>query len=189
MAEPRIVEFIPSSKHGNLTALDIDAPPDRVWSALHEIRLADCRLTTALLAVRSIPVRIRRRGALDAAVPRQTPAIEAMAGSRFGILHEEAGSELVIGVIGQFWRLSGGHDASFEGAKGFLAFDTSGYVKVAMDFRIEATATGTRLSTETRCVSTDPATARTFGRYWKVIGIGSKAIRIDLLRAVRRSVS
>ena len=40
--------------------------------------------------------------------------------------------------------------------------------------------------TRTRNRATDEATGRRFRWYWLLIGAGSKAIRLDVLRAVRR---
>jgi RNA polymerase sigma-70 factor, ECF subfamily len=56
----------------------------------------------------------------------------------------------------------------------------------AIDFELESHEPRTRLSTRTRNRATDEATARRFHRYWLLIGPGSKAIRLDILRAVRR---
>ena len=89
-------------------------------------------------------------------------------------------------MIGQFWRLGGGADVSFEDAAEFVAFDQPGYVKVALNFSVQPSPSGSTLTTETRCRTTDPATARRFGLYWSLIGWGSKLIRWEMLTVVRR---
>jgi hypothetical protein len=53
-----------------------------------------------------------------------------------------------------------------------------------MEFRVEPTAAGTRLSTETRVTATDPRTRRLFAAYWFFIRPGSSAIRREVLRVV-----
>ena len=93
---------------------------------------------------------------------------------------------LVLGIVGQFWKLSGGDDIEIGGADDFEAFDEPGYVKSAVDFVVEPTTTGARLSTETRNTTTDEVAARNFGRYWALVGWGSKLTRKDMLRAVKR---
>jgi hypothetical protein len=56
----------------------------------------------------------------------------------------------------------------------------------AIDFELERHGAGTRVTTRTRNRTTDAATARRFRWYWLLIGAGSKAIRLDILHAVRR---
>ena len=51
-----------------------------------------------------------------------------------------------------------------------------------MEFRVEPTAAGTRLSTETRVAATDPRTRQLFAAYWFFIRPASSAIRRELLR-------
>lgn len=177
------------SEHGNSTAIDIGAPPQVAWRALHELRLRDLRLTAALSAVRSAPGRMLRRGALDSASGDDLPLLESMRRGRMTILANEPEGYLALGLIGQFWKLDGGTDVNVEDTAGFIAFDSPGYVKALIDFRATETAAGCRLVTDTHCWSTDEAAAKLFRRYWLLIGWGSKAIRWDLLRATRRRAS
>ena len=51
---------------------------------------------------------------------------------------------------------------------------------------IVAEGAGSRLSTETRVVTTDAATRRTFARYWLVVRTGSGLIRREMLRELKR---
>jgi hypothetical protein len=137
--------------------------------------------------VRSLPARVLKRGTLRAArTDTSPPMLEAMAGSRFVELCREPESILTLGIVGQFWRLTGGDDAGIDDAAAFVSFDQPGFVKSAIDFELERRGSGTRLTTRTRNRPTDETTARRFRRYWLLIGPGSKAIRLDMLRAVRR---
>ena len=168
---------------GNQTTLDVAAPPAVVWAALHQLRLNDCRTSRVLLALRALPGRLTQRGAYGPATSVATATdvgvLESMTRDRFITLDQIPGEEIVLGVIGQFWRLNGGTDAPVGDVSEFVAFNETGFVKVAANFSVEATTTGSRLSTETRCVATDPATARRFALYWALIGWGSKLIRWD----------
>ena len=109
-----------------------------------------------------------------------------MSTSRFFELHREPEAILTLGIVGQFWKLDGGDDAKVRTADEFVAFDRPGFVVSAIDFELERRGTGTRVTTRTRNRATDEATARRFRWYWMLIGAGSKAIRLDVLRAVRR---
>jgi hypothetical protein len=109
---------------------------------------------------------------------------------RFGftILGQDAGRELVVGAIGQPWRLVGGRSVAVAGGEDFAAFDLAGYAKMAANFRLASIAgdRAIRLSTETRVACTDAASARRFARYWWLIRPASGAIRRSWLAAIKR---
>ena len=63
--------------------------------------------------------------------------------------------------------------------------DQPGYAKAAMSFLVRAEGTGSRLITETRIHTTDPASGRSFRRYWRLVRPGSGLIRRSWLAAVR----
>ena len=182
--------YVRDSEQGNSTRVQVAASPALVWAALHHDRLNDCRTARALAAVRSLPARLSRSGAFGSvesvATATDVPLLESMRRDRFLPLDEVAGEEIVLGLIGQFWKLNGGTDAPVANAAEFVAFDQPGYIKIAVNFRVQATPAGCTLSTETRCRATDPAAARRFALYWALIGWGSKLIRWEILVAVRR---
>lgn len=181
-------DFVPDAATGSTTVIDIAAGPHAVWRALYEVRLGDLPLTTTLLAVRALPALLRRRGALQ--VHRDDLAtravVAAMTAGRFTILYREPGRALTMGIVGQFWRLAGGTDVPVRDPTAFVAFREPGYVKTAIDVILEPHPGGCLLSTRTRSRGTDAAAERRFRRYWRLVGPGSKLIRIELLRAVRR---
>jgi hypothetical protein len=178
-------EFVPGASSGNSTAIDIAASPGVVWRAIEELRFEDLRATGLLIGVRSLPARILNRGSLRS---RRValPVIEAMVASRFVELCREPEVILTLGIVGQFWKLTGGDDAEVRSAEAFVSFERPGFVKSAIDFELDRRERGTRLTTRTCNRATDETTARRFRRYWLLIGPGSKAIRVDILRAVRR---
>jgi hypothetical protein len=60
-------------------------------------------------------------------------------------------------------------------------------VKAAWNLRVVDSAPGkSRVTTETRVLSFGPSARRKFRLYWGVIGPFSGAIRVGLLRGVRR---
>ena len=189
---PRSLDrYIPQSEHGNRTSVSIDAAPAVVWDALQQVKLSDCRTSQLLLGIRLLPGRLFRHrtdhATRDSGRPEAgVPLLDSLISWRFSVLEEVPGEEIVLGVIGQFWRLRGGTDAPIAGGDEFVAFDQPGYVKAAINFRLEATSTGSLLTTETCTVATDAARARKFSVYWAFVGWGSKLIRRDMLAAVRR---
>jgi hypothetical protein len=101
----------------------------------------------------------------------------------FGVLREEPPGLLVLGTMGQPWRLRGAELRAPAGPAEFAAFDEPGFVRVAMSFELSGR---TRLATETRVSPTDARAAKAFGRYWAFVRPGSDLIRLDVLRAIRR---
>ena len=69
-------------------------------------------------------------------------------------------------------------------AAALRAWSQPGWIKVGMEFRLEATPAGTLLRTETRVLAMDPRTRRVFAAYWFFIRAGSGAIRREVLRVV-----
>jgi hypothetical protein len=179
-------EFVPGATSGNSTAIDIAASATVVWQAIEELRFEDLRATRLLTGVRSLPARMLNRGTLRSGRAAPTPVIEAMVASRFVELCREPEAILTLGIVGQFWKLTGGDDAEVHSAEAFVSFEQPGFVKSAIDFELEHRERETRLTTRTCNRATDETTARRFHRYWLLIGPGSKAIRVDILRAVRR---
>jgi DNA-binding transcriptional regulator LsrR (DeoR family) len=82
----------------------------------------------------------------------------------------------------------GGRGIAVGGGEDFAAFDQAGYAKMAANFRLVPLAGGRaiQLSTETRVVCTDAASARRFARYWWLIRPASGAIRRSWLAAIKR---
>lgn len=160
-------EFVPAATSGNTTEIDIAAPPGVVWQVMEELRFADLRATRVLMGIRSLPARVLNRGSLrPGRVDTTASVFDAMATGRFVVLCREAEAILTLGIVGQFWKLTGGDDAKVTSAAGFVAFDQPGFVKSAIDFELESHHPGTRLTTRTRNRATDEATARVFRRYW-----------------------
>jgi hypothetical protein len=58
-----------------------------------------------------------------------------------------------------------------------------------MSFLVRAEGEGSRLITETRVAGTDATASRRFRRYWRLIRLGSGAIRRSWLAAIRRRVA
>ena len=70
----------------------------------------------------------------------------------------------------------------------FTSFKDPGYAKAVMSFLVRAEGRGSRLITETRIGTTDPAAARSFRRYWRLVRPGSGLIRRSWLAAVHRRI-
>jgi hypothetical protein len=164
----------------------IAASTDQVWAALTQVTVSELGLFRLLMDLRMLPGRLlgRPHARFDADEPLLDWAV------RFGftILGEEVRRELVVGAIGQPWRLVGGRGRAVAGGDAFAAFDQAGYAKMAANFRLAPLAGGraVQLTTETRVACTDAASARRFARYWWLIRPASGVIRRSWLAAIKR---
>lgn len=186
MPEPALIDAaLPRFQFHERHSIEIAAPPDTVWRALHELEAREVAPVRWLMGLRLLPARLLGRVALQAPAPQQR-VLDALLQSRFVRLDERPGSELVLGTAGRFWRLAG-ERGTLEGREAFLRFAEPESARAAMDFRIEALAAErTRLSTETRVETTDEAARRRFRLYWAFVQPGSALIRLVWLRAVKR---
>jgi uncharacterized protein YndB with AHSA1/START domain len=178
--------LVPTFQAAERHAVTVAAPAERVWAALADVTVGELWLFRLLMGVRVLPGRLlgRPRARFDAEEQLLGWAV------RFGftVLDLDAGQELVVGAIGQPWRLAGGRGVAVAGGEEFAAFDRAGYAKMAANFRLAPTAGGgaVRLSTETRVACTDASSARRFARYWRLVRPASGAIRRSWLAAIKR---
>ena len=177
--------FMPLYHFNEVHSIRIDAPPDRILRAIKALTLPEIRLAHMLFWIRALPARLR--GTRAARPLRTKPILEVAADSNFLLLAEETNRELVLGTIGQFWRLEGGASVRISTPQEFLAFDRPEYAKATLNFSLEEQVAGQyRLRTETRIYVPDSQARRKFAAYWRVIYPGSALLRRMWLRAIRR---
>jgi hypothetical protein len=159
-------------------ARPVNAPAPLVWRALGEVRVSDLPLTRLLMRVRALgrrPLGAPDRSAVEALPP--------------GEVARDEGRELLLAMVAptslrtEVRSLDELRAASVDELVRPLP---DGWVRIAMDFRVEATDGSTLLTTETRVLATGPTARRRFRLYWLVIRGGSGLIRRELLRAVAR---
>ena len=165
-------EVLPRWDHRERHSVPVTAPPDAVWRAVDEVSWRSVPVFRALSRVRA-PAR--------SAPPPDRPVLERMLAGGFTVLGRSP-DELVVGSVVRLAAPRGAVPLGPEPAAAVRGFTAPGHYKVAVGFRLA----GGRLSTETRVVSTDPASRRAFARYWRVVRLPSGLIRREWLRAIRR---
>ena len=176
---------LPAYRHRERHTTRIATTPDAVWSALHEVSIGDLRLTQVLLEIRAIPARLPGGGSPFRNARGDRGFIEAFLERGWREMRVDPPWTLLMGAVGQPWRLRGGETPDVIDLDGFRAFARPGFVLMATSFELEPLGHGTRLSTETRVQPTDAAAARAFRPYWWAIRGGSGLIRRDVLHTVR----
>ena len=175
-----IDRFLPEYDVVEHHAIDVDAPVDRAYRAVKELDLARSPVVLALLFARGLPTTFT-----GAVKPKRRLGLDEIVESGFVVLGEEPDRELVLGVVGKFWRpTSGVHRVE---ASEFGGFDTPGFAKGAWNFVVsERPGSGSRVETETRVACTDDDARRKFGWYWRLVGPFSALIRRVMLRDIKR---
>lgn len=175
--------LVPEWDHHEVHHRWMPAPPERVWDAMWEIRVRDLTVATTLTRLRGGPRAWRR----DPAEYADVPVMEAMAPR---LLVAERPQELVLVDVARYAALHPvKHGRQQWEPQEFAGFAEPGWTKVGMNYRLQPRDGGTEVTTETRVVSTDPKTRRSFALYWTAVRVGSGMVRGDVLRAVAKAVA
>ena len=155
----------------------VDAPLGEVYAAVRGLDVSEAKLSMLLFRLRGL------RGCF-----RSSPHfnLEHFLQMGFILLDEKPEKELVLGLVGQFWKPSG--KLRRLNPESFRSFNERGYAKAVWNFSLsQQPAQTVLLETETRVQCSDEASRRRFRFYWMMIGGFSGLIRRDLLRAVKRN--
>jgi hypothetical protein len=169
-------EVMPEYDVHEVHSLWVPARPEAAYASVKAVSARDVRLFGPLMALRTV-------GRSSRVFGPQRPLLDEMLKAGFMALGEWPGEEIVVGAIGRFWSPLGNKPRPVEDFRGF---DEPGFAKAALNFRVTPERGGSRITTETRIVGTDPAARRKFRAYWLLIRLGSGAIRRSWLKAVRR---
>ena len=159
----------------------VDASPSTVYEAILAVTPGETALARPFMWLRTLPRRISGRRGLDEDVwHRPVLSVPGTA-----VLGSDPGREIVVGLIGEFWKLRDAQSVAVVSRQQFMAFDAPGYAVSTLSFHVEPEREGSRVTTITRVRTTDPASHRAFRRYWRAIGTGSALLRRTWLRAVK----
>jgi hypothetical protein len=178
-----IDHHLPHADFAERHALRIHAPPERAYAAARRLDLSGSPLVRALFALRSLPGFFSGKGLPGGGGLGTT--MDRLLRNGFVLLDERAPHEFVLGLVGRFWTPTGGIER-IDAAE-FGVFDRPGMAVAAWNFTVLPTDEGSLVATETRVRCTDDAARRSFGRYWRVVKPFSGVIRMEALRAIRRT--
>jgi hypothetical protein len=160
--------------------VQVDAPVESTYRAVKDLDLAQSPIVLALLAVRGLPTLFT-----GAVKPTRRLGFNELRQAGFVLLAEEPSSEIVLGIVGKFWRLTSGiHRIEPDE---FSGFDAPGFAKGAWNFVVSARpGGGSTVVTETRVACTDADARRKFMLYWRLVGPFSALIRRVMLRRIKQ---
>ncbi|HSE41089.1 MAG TPA: hypothetical protein VLH08_10035 [Acidobacteriota bacterium] len=165
-------EILPKYDVSAKYSIRVNAPPERIYRALNE-GLPVGAITKLLMTLRGLPRLFRK--------PKEDVSPE----SAFYRLKQLENREVVIGIIGQFWKPVS-RPLKIQSLDEFLNFQKDGFCKAALNLRIEEREPGIcDVITETRVLSYGSAVS-SFKEYWRVIKPFSGMIRREILRKIKQ---
>lgn len=178
-------QLAPSPHAAEFHQIEIPAPPEVVYRSLRTADLGGSTIIKALLVLRSLPAVLLGR---EKRSVRSAVTLQSIISAGFGLLAEEPGREVVLGITGRFWRPTGNIEP-FD-RESFSRPVPAGLARGIWNFKVAPSSSGgTILSTETRVTCGDEASRSKFGLYWRVIRPFSGLIRIMMLKAIRREAT
>jgi hypothetical protein len=179
-------KYLPVYDFNEVHTVTIHASPEMAFAAIKGLKPNELSpLVHWLLSIRELPAKLV--GKLPQQQWNNRPFLEQLYDDDFLPLDEMPCQEVVFGLIGQFWELTGGKNPQIVSPQEFLDFDRSDYAKVAANLAVTDLGNGTvRCSTETRIHATNSATKKKFAFYWRLISMGSGFIRLLWLNAIKR---
>jgi hypothetical protein len=179
--------YLPTYEFNEIHNVKVDATPEQVFAAIKELTPAELSpIIFWMLNLRSLPAKLM--GKTPPSVTHQSkPFLDQLYEGGFIQLAEKPGGEIIFGLVGQFWKLTGGEDPDIPDPQAFLTFDDPAFAKVAANLAVTMDEKGhTHCSTETRVHVPDLGTRRKFAFYWRIISMGSAFIRVLWLRAIKK---
>ena len=159
----------------------VEAQAPNVYAAILTVTPGETALARPFMWVRTLPGRLRGTRRSDDAV--WSKPFLSMPGT--AILGRVPDREVVVGLIGQFWKLSDSERVAVQNLEQFTQFNRQGFAVSTLSFHVDPEGAGSRVTTVTRVRTTDPDSRRAFLRYWRVIGTGSAVLRRTWLHAVK----
>jgi hypothetical protein len=164
-------KYLPDYTYAQKHSVIIRASRTEIFSLADKLDMSSSSLIRVLFWLRRMPAHMLTK--------------EGMGHDKFIELEKTPGRELIIGLIGQFWKPDGNLQ-NFQPSQ-FISFNENRFLKAVWNFElIDHSPTEVLLKTETRIFCPDPITRKKFSRYWFFIRPFSGLIRKAILRNIKR---
>jgi len=175
----KIDELLPSYDVRARYQILVHAPLEATVEAFESVDFSALPLTRFLMGLRTLMTRKRsERGS--------GTQLERLQRAGFIELARLPRQEIVLGVVGRFWRIDSGIITGLT-AEQILHFQREGYAKAAWNFAFSSELDHvTKVSTETRIHCIGRVAKYKFRAYWLLVGPFSGIIRKEMLRMIKR---
>jgi hypothetical protein len=179
--------FMPLYQFNEVQSIIFRSNSTNILNAVRDVTPKEIPFLFELFWLRGLPSFIILGKRYKFSINRKRPLFEQFLASGFILLAEEEMRELVVGGIGQFWKLWGGSFPIIADTEEFLSFNTPNYAKAAINFYVHQDHRDdcVKVSTETRFYVPDQITLKKFARYWFLIHTFSAFSRRMWLRAIK----
>jgi len=176
--------FMPHPETSARHTLEIAANAADVYQALWTTDLGGSIVIKGLMGLRLLPGRLLRPQ--KSRSPNQRINLQDLIEAGFGVLAEESGREVVLGITGPFWRPVGNtlpfNRTDFDGAV------RTGVARAVWNFTVQQTGEKQSvLATETRVACGDEASRLKFRVYWFWVRPFSGLIRSEMLKLIKHA--
>lgn len=173
--------FVPDYEVRERHRIRVNAPAAITMAAARDVSFNDSPVVRLIFNLRDLPARLAGTS-VPPVVRRST--MEEVRALGWKELAEEEGHYVAMGAVTQPWR----QNVVFRGLapEAFVAFQEPGFAKIAWTLEVEPIGPSSSVfRTETRVVTTDPASREKFRRYWSLLSPGIILIRLEMLRLVK----
>lgn len=166
-----IDKFLPEYQIGKAHEIMIHASAKEVYEAVSSLNMNRSALINMLFKIRGLP--------------ESALTLHGLQKLGFTLLGQHQNKELLLGLVGQFWKLSGNLQRVEPAA--FRSFNKHGFAKAAWNFSlVPQHKNKTKLKTETRISCPDKNSYIKFRFYWLLIGPFSSWIRNKSLKIIKQ---
>ncbi len=163
-------KYLPTFHFSEYHAKEVNASPAKLWPLIATMDFSGSWIIRILFRLRGLPARMM--------------TMEGLNKGRFICLERKHEEEIIVGLIGQFWRPHG--NLQLFKPDEFVTFQTAGFCKATWSFRLlPIDANRTKVETITRIYCTDARSHKKFAQYWLFIKPFSGLIRHEILRGIR----
>jgi hypothetical protein len=177
---------IPDTRFADTIEVEVDAPAEAIFRALHEVTLQDMPIAGFFGSLRYLPGKLLGRG--PSAPSASQSFFEGLRQQGTVVLAEDPGCELVVGSIGKYHQVVDQEPLLLTERDQFFEFQDPEYQRLAMSIRVEPSETPgcNLLLLEHRTQPLSPDSARRFAHYWLVIKPMGAFVSRQLLLAIKR---
>jgi hypothetical protein len=166
-----LLRYLPRWHFQEKHSILIAASPEVIFALAERLDVSDSSIIRFLYWLRGMPARALNK--------------QGMQSTRFIELEKISNQEIIIGLIGQFWKPNGNLQL-FKPTE-FIDFRRAEFLKAVWNFKIiPSSPTVSLLETETRVECLDRIAYKKFSRYWFFIRPFSGLIRNEMLRAIKK---
>lgn len=152
-------------------SVNISAPVEQIAAELENLDMSRSKIIRFLFWLRGMPQKMLTKNGLTS--------------GGFIELERIQNDEIVIGLIGQFWKPNG--NLQRFAPEEFVHFNQPKFLKGVWNFKIIPRQSHCELTTETRVYCTDEKSRKRFAKYWFIVKPFSGLIRMEILRSIKKS--